>query len=35
MKNFYDFSLNDYKGNEFPMSNLKGKVVLIINTATN
>ncbi len=35
MSDFYGFSLKHYKGNEYPLSNLKGKLVLIVNTATN
>ena len=34
MKNFYDYSVTDAKGNEVKMSDFKGKVVLIVNTAT-
>ena len=30
----YDFKANDYKGNEVPLSDYKGKVLLIVNTAT-
>ena len=30
----YDFTVNDRKGNEIPLSNYKGKVLLIVNTAT-
>lgn len=31
---FYDFKPNDKKGQPYPMSNLKGKVVLVVNTAS-
>ncbi len=34
MANFYDFSVTTAKGEEIKMSNFKGKVVLIVNTAT-
>lgn len=30
----YDYSVKDRKGNDFSLSNFKGKVVLIVNTAT-
>ena len=30
----YDFKANDYKGNEVSLSQYKGKVLLIVNTAT-
>ena len=30
----YDFKVNDYKGNEVSLSEFKGKVLLIVNTAT-
>ena len=30
----YDFKANDYKGNEVSLSDYKGKVLLIVNTAT-
>ena len=30
----YDFTLNDYKGNPVSLSEYKGKVMLIVNTAT-
>ena len=32
--NIYDFKANDYKGNEIYLSEYKGKVLLIVNTAT-
>lgn len=31
---FYDFSPPDKKGNPYPLSNYKGKVVLVVNTAS-
>ena len=31
---FYDYSVTDAQGNEFSMDNFKGKVVLVVNTAT-
>ncbi|MBQ9825074.1 MAG: glutathione peroxidase, partial [Solobacterium sp.] len=31
---FYDYSVTDRKGNEVPMKNFEGKVVLVVNTAT-
>lgn len=34
MKTVYDFSLKDKKGNEVSLSQYKGKVFLIVNTAT-
>ena len=34
MKTVYDFSLNDKSGNELSLSQYKGKVLLIVNTAT-
>ncbi len=34
MANFYDFSVTTAKGEEVKMSDFKGKVVLIVNTAT-
>lgn len=34
MSKFYDFKMTDINGNEFDFSTLKGKVVLIVNTAT-
>ena len=30
----YDFTVKDSKGNDVPLSNYKGKVLLIVNTAT-
>ena len=30
----YDFVVKDQKGNDYPLSNFKGKVLLIVNTAT-
>lgn len=30
----YDFKANDYKGNEVNLADYKGKVVLVVNTAT-
>ncbi len=30
----YEYVMKDYKGNEVPLSNFKGKVLLIVNTAT-
>ena len=32
--NIYDFAVKDSKGNDVPLSNYKGKVLLIVNTAT-
>jgi len=32
--NVLDFVVKDQKGNDFPLSNFKGKVLLIVNTAT-
>ena len=32
--NIYDFKANDYKGNEVDLSSFKGKVVLVVNSAT-
>jgi glutathione peroxidase len=32
--NFYDFKVKDTKGNDVPLSDYKGKVLLIVNTAT-
>ena len=34
MSKFYDYSVMDAKGNEVKMSDFKGKVILIVNTAT-
>lgn len=31
---FFDFKPKDKKGGEYPLSNLKGKVVLVVNTAS-
>ncbi|KAF2658618.1 glutathion peroxidase protein [Lophiostoma macrostomum CBS 122681] len=31
---FFDFKPKDKKGSEYPLSNLKGKVVLVVNTAS-
>ncbi|KAK4506671.1 hypothetical protein PRZ48_000403 [Zasmidium cellare] len=31
---FYDFKPKDKKGNEYPLTDLKGKVVLVVNTAS-
>lgn len=31
---FYDFKPNDKKGNPYPLEELKGKVVLVVNTAS-
>ena len=31
---FYDYSVKNTKGEDVPMSNFKGKVVLVVNTAT-
>ena len=31
---FYDYSVTDGQGNEFSLDNFKGKVVLVVNTAT-
>ncbi len=31
---FYDFSVKDIDGNDFPFSQLKGKKVMIVNTAS-
>ena len=33
-KNFYDFSAKDQNGEEVKMSNYEGKVILLVNTAT-
>ncbi|MCP4311598.1 MAG: glutathione peroxidase [Bacteroidetes bacterium] len=32
---FHDFTVKDIKGSDFPMSQLKGKKVLLVNTASN
>ncbi len=32
--NVYDFTVKDNKGNEVSLSDYKGKVLLIVNTAT-
>jgi glutathione peroxidase len=32
---FYDFTVKDIKGADFPLSELKGKKVLVVNTASN
>ena len=34
MANFYDFSVTSAKGEEIKMADFKGKVILIVNTAT-
>ena len=34
MKTIYDFSVKDRKGNEVSLDSYKGKVLLIVNTAT-
>ena len=34
MKTVYDFTVKDRKGNEVSLSQYKGKVLLIVNTAT-
>lgn len=33
-ENFYDFTVKDIKGSDFPLSALKGKKVLVVNTAS-
>lgn len=33
-KNFYDFKVKDIEGNDFDLSQLKGKKVLVVNTAS-
>jgi len=33
-KNLYEFTVTDIQGNDFPLSQLKGKKVLIVNTAS-
>ena len=30
----YDFTMKDNKGNDIPLSDYKGKVLLVVNTAT-
>ena len=32
--NFYDFTLKDWQGNDVPLKNYAGKVVMVVNTAT-
>jgi glutathione peroxidase len=34
MKTIYDFAVKDGKGNDIPLSNYQGKVLLVVNTAT-
>lgn len=34
MSSIYDFSIKDRKGNDISLSEYKGKVLLIVNTAT-
>ena len=34
MASIYDFTLYDRTGNEYPLANYKGEVMLIVNTAT-
>ncbi len=34
MASFYDYSVQDRKGNEVKMADFAGKVVLVVNTAT-
>lgn len=34
MASIYDFTLYDRSGNEYPLANYKGEVMLIVNTAT-
>ena len=34
MSEFYNYSVMNTKGEEVPMSNYEGKVVLVVNTAT-
>ncbi|KAG7878582.1 hypothetical protein KL905_004076 [Ogataea polymorpha] len=34
MSKFYEFTVTDNKGKEFPFENLKGQVVLVVNTAS-
>ncbi|HPW27162.1 MAG TPA: redoxin domain-containing protein, partial [Tenuifilaceae bacterium] len=31
---FYDFTVKDIDGNDFPMSSLKGKKIMVVNTAS-
>ncbi|MBQ9424274.1 MAG: hypothetical protein IJU32_11905 [Pyramidobacter sp.] len=31
--NIYDFTLTDWQGHDFPLDSLRGKVVLLVNTA--
>ncbi|KAF2278731.1 glutathion peroxidase protein [Westerdykella ornata] len=31
---FFDFNVKDKKGTDFPLANLKGKVILVVNTAS-
>jgi glutathione peroxidase len=33
-KSFHDFTVKDINGNDFPLSSLKGKKVLVVNTAS-
>ncbi len=33
-KSFYDFTVKDIYGNDYPLSQLKGKKVLVVNTAS-
>ena len=33
-KTFYDFTVKDINGEDYPLSNLKGKKVLVVNTAS-
>lgn len=33
-KSFYDFTVKDIDGNDFPLARLKGKKVLVVNTAS-
>lgn len=33
-KSFYDFKVTDINGKEFPLSNLKGKKVMVVNVAS-
>ncbi|MBR0044553.1 MAG: hypothetical protein IJP56_06930 [Synergistaceae bacterium] len=30
---FYDYTLKDWQGSDFPLEQLRGKVVLVVNTA--